>query len=292
MSASDGPKVVAIGGGHGLAASLRAVRTYTDHVTAVVSVADDGGSTGRLRAVGAATAPGDLRKCLVALSPNDSTLRRSMDHRFVGGDMDGHAMGNLLILAMTESAGDLVRALDEIASLLGAEGRVLPATRDAVQLTGSSTGGELVSGQVAVSGRSDLCRVAVEPAGAEASPEAVEAIIEAHQIVLGPGSLYTSVLAATAVPGIAEAVRRSSAQLVYVCNLRPQPGETTGYGVSAHVDALHRHGLEPDVVLYDPAAIGSAAGVDPAVPATLATPGGLAHEPDLLGAALASLIEP
>lgn len=292
---SDGPKVVAIGGGHGLAASLRAVRTYTDRVTAVVSVADDGGSTGRLRAVGAATAPGDLRKCLVALAGADSLLRRSMDHRFVGGDMDGHAMGNLLILAMSDSAGDLVRALDEIARLLGVVGRVLPATRDAVQLTGSSKDGELVCGQVAVSGRSDLCSVAVDPPGAEASPEAVEAIIEADQIVLGPGSLYTSVLAATAVPGITDAVCRSSAQLVYVCNLRPQPGETTGYSVSAHLDALHRHGLEPDVVLYDAATIGSAQDVDPAVAetaaATLATPGGLAHDPDLLGAALAALTE-
>jgi len=287
------PKVVAIGGGHGLAATLRAVRSYTEQVTAVVSVADDGGSTGRLRAVGAATAPGDLRKCLVALAGSDSLLRRSMDHRFVGGDMDGHAMGNLLILAMSDSAGDLVRALDEIASLLGAVGRVLPATRDAVQLTGSSTDGEVVCGQVAVSSRSDLCRVAVEPAEAEATPEAVEAIIAADQIVLGPGSLYTSVLAATAVPGIADAVRRSPARLVYVCNLRPQPGETAGYSVSAHLAALHRHGLEPDVVLYDADAIGPAEDVDASVTltsaATLATPGGLAHDPDLLGAALAAL---
>lgn len=286
----DQPRVVAIGGGHGLAASLRAVRTYTDQVTAVVSVADDGGSTGRLRAVGAATAPGDLRKCLVALAESESSLRDAMDHRFVGGDMDGHALGNLLILAMADAEGDLVRALDEIGSLLGVVGRVLPATRDAVHLTGSSTGGEVVCGQVAVSGRSDLCRVAVEPSGAAATPEAVEAILAADQIVLGPGSLYTSVLAATAVSGVADAVRSSAGQLVYVCNLHPQPGETTGYDVAAHVEALLRHGLEPDVVLHDPAEIGAAGDVRGAVEARVAVPAGRAHDPALLGAVLASLL--
>ncbi len=287
----DRPAVVAIGGGHGLAASLRAVRTYTDRVTAVVSVADDGGSTGRLRKLGAATAPGDLRKCLVALAEPDSLLRRTMEHRFAGGDIEGHALGNLLILAMSDTAGDLVDALDEIGRLLGTVGRVLPATRETIQLTGSSTGGEVVCGQVAVSGRSDLCRVAVEPAGATASPEAVAAILGADQIVLGPGSLYTSVLAATAVEGIADAIRRASAPLVFVCNLRPQPGETAGYGVAEHVEALRRHGLEPDVVLHDPGAIGPAQGVGAAVAATLTGPGGLAHDPELLGSVLASLID-
>lgn len=286
-----GPAVVAIGGGHGLAASLRAVRTYTHHVTAVVSVADDGGSTGRLRADGALTAPGDLRKCLVALAGSDSLLRSTMEHRFVGGDMEGHALGNLLILAMSDAAGDLIAALDEIGLLLGVVGRVLPATRGVVRLRGSSASGEVVCGQVAVSGRSDLCHVSIEPSDTTASPEAVEAISLAQQIVLGPGSLYTSVLAATVVPGIAEAVRRSSAQLVYVCNLRPQPGETAGYGVAEHVEALRRHGLDPDVVLYDAESIGSAHGVSSAAPAMLAAPSGLAHDPVLLGAALASLLE-
>lgn len=283
------PRVVAIGGGHGLAASLRAVRTYTDEVTAVVSVADDGGSTGRLRAAGERPAPGDLRKCLIALSEPGSALAASMEHRFAAGELQGHAFGNLLIVAMTETAGDLVAALDEIGKLVGAVGRVLPATTEAVQLRAAATSGEQVTGQVAVAARSDLCTVQLSPADAAACPEAVQAILGADQIVLGPGSLYTSVLAAAVVPGITEAIAESSAPLVYVCNLRPQRSETTGYDVADHLAALERHELRPDVVLFDPHTIGEAPGVDRAVPAALARSSGLAHDPALLGKALAEL---
>lgn len=292
MSASSGsPRVVALGGGHGLAASLRAVRTYTDAVTAVVSVADDGGSTGRLRASGERPAPGDLRKCLLALARQDSLLARSMAHRFSDGELQGHAFGNLLIVAMTETDGDLVAALDEIGSMLDVVGRVLPATTEVVQLRAASNSGEEVAGQVAVGARTDLCTVGVTPSDAPACPDAVRAIVEAEQIVLGPGSLYTSVLAATAVAGIRDAVAASSAQLVYVCNLRPQECETTGYDVADHVAALARHGLHADVVLYDPHTIGDAPGVAGAVPAALARSSGLAHDPQLLGKALAELVE-
>ena len=289
-AAGRSPRVVAIGGGHGLAASLRAVRTYTDDVTAVVSVADDGGSTGRLRAAGERPAPGDLRKCLIALAEPGSALAASMEHRFVAGELEGHAFGNLLIVAMAETGGDLVAALDEIARLVGAVGRVLPATTEAVQLRAASTSGEQVTGQVAVAARSDLCTVALSPPDPIACADAVQAIGRADQIVLGPGSLYTSVLAATVVPGITEAIVGSSAPLVYVCNLRPQRSETTGYDVADHLAALARHGLEPDVVLYDPDTIGEATGVGRAVPAALARSSGLAHDPSLLGKALAALL--
>jgi uncharacterized cofD-like protein len=147
VSAAPGDtKVVALGGGHGLAATLRAVRTYTSAVTAVVSVADDGGSTGRLRAADDRPAPGDLRKCLIALAAHDSPLARSMEHRFSSGELEGHAFGNLLIVAMAETDGDLVAALDEIGRLLGIVGRVLPATTDVVQLRAASTSGEEVAG--------------------------------------------------------------------------------------------------------------------------------------------------
>lgn len=284
------PKVVAVGGGHGLAATLRAVRTYTDHVTAVVSVADDGGSTGRLRAAGERPAPGDLRKCLIALAEQDSLLARAMEHRFEAGELAGHAFGNLLIVAMDETGGDLVGALDEIGSLLGVVGRVLPATTQVVELRAVATSGEEVAGQVAVAARSDLCTVGVAPASVAACPEAVAAILEADQIVLGPGSLYTSVLAATAVHGIGDAIRASGAQLVYACNLRPQDPETTGYDVAAHVEALGRHGLHADVVLYDPDTLGAAGPVEAAVAAPLARQSGLAHDPALFGAALAGLL--
>ncbi len=282
--------MVAIGGGHGLAATLRSVRTYTERVTAVVSVADDGGSTGRLRAAGERPAPGDLRKCLIALSDGESLLSRSMEHRFGDGELAGHAFGNLLIVAMTETDGDLVAALDEIGRLLGVVGRVLPATTEVVHLRARSTSGEQVAGQVAVGARSDLCSVEVDPRDARACEQAVDAILGADQIVLGPGSLYTSVLAATAVRGIRDAVVASPAQLVYVCNLRPQAGETEGYDVAAHVAALDRHGLSAQVVLYDPVTIGPARAVEGARAVPVARGTGRAHDPSLLGAALAELL--
>lgn len=285
-----GPSVVAIGGGHGLAASLRAVRAYAGEITAVVSVADDGGSTGRLRAGGDRPAPGDLRKCLVALADDRSLLARSMEHRFTSGDIEGHAFGNLLIVALAESGGDLVAALDEIGRLVGAAGRVLPATPAPVALRAAVSSGATVQGQVAVSCCSDVRTVALEPAGAPACADAVEAIVGADQIVLGPGSLFTSVLAATAVDGIASALAEARGQLVYVCNLQPQLPETAGFTVADHVEALERHGIRPDVVLYDPATIGGAEEVDRAVGARIALASGRAHDPKLLGRELQQLL--
>jgi uncharacterized cofD-like protein len=281
--------VVAVGGGHGLAATLRAVRRYAGEVTAVVTVADDGGSTGRLRAAEDRPAPGDLRKCLVALGDEASLLARSMEHRFDAGELEGHALGNLLIVAMAETGGDLVAALDEIGRMVGAVGRVLPATTEAVELRADLHSGEQVAGQVAVGARGDLCTVDVFPPDVEACKEAVDAIGLADQIVLGPGSLFTSVLAAAAVPGVKRALQASHAQLVHVCNLRPQDNETAGYDVAAHVAALERHGLVPDVVLFDPDTIGGAEGVDRAVAAPVARRSGLAHDPELLAGELERL---
>lgn len=286
---AEGPRVVAVGGGHGLAASLRAVRSYAGDITAVVSVADDGGSTGRLRAASDRTAPGDLRKCLVALAGQDSLLARAMEHRFDAGDLDGHAFGNLMIVALDESGGDLVAALDEIGRLLGVVGRVLPSTTATVTLAAELRQGAGVEGQVAVGECDDISTVRLVPTP-PALPQVLDAVAAADQIVLGPGSLYTSVLAATAVDGLAAAIAAAPAQLVYVCNLRPQHPETRGYTVADHVRALSRHGLEPDVVLYDPDAIGGAELVSNAHPALLARPSGLAHDPALLGKALESLL--
>lgn len=279
---------MAIGGGHGLAASLRAVRRYAGEATAVVSVADDGGSTGRLRAAGERPAPGDLRKCLVALAEPDSALADTMEHRFGDGELEGHAFGNLLIVAMAERGGDLVVALDEIGRLIGAAGRVLPATVHPVRLAAAVESGARVAGQVAISDRADVWTVALEP-DAPACSDAVAAIERADQIVLGPGSLYTSVLAAVAVPGIRDAIVESAAPVVYVCNLRPQPGETTGYGVAQHVEALQRHGITADVVLHDPATMSDADVPARAVGASVARPPHLVHDPELLAAALAAL---
>ncbi len=285
---TSGPRVVAVGGGHGLAASLRAVRRYAGTIDAVVTVADDGGSTGRLRAAAQRPAPGDLRKCLVALADPGSRLAAAMEHRFDAGELAGHAFGNLLILALAESGGELVPALDEVARLIGAEGRVLPATTEVVALCAQLRGHDTVEGQVAIGDRADVSTVSLDPPDPPACPEAIGAIGAADQIVLGPGSLYTSVLAAVAVPGIGAALADCTAQVVYVCNLRPQIPETAGYGVGDHVAALERHGIRPDVVLYDPSSIGDAEGVPGAVPVEVARPSGLAHDPERLGDALAA----
>lgn len=277
--------IVAVGGGHGLATTLRALRRITDDVTAVVSVADDGGSTGRLRRSTAQAAPGDLRKCLVALAEPNSALARSMEFRFDEGELDGHALGNLLLSAMSEVCGGLTSALDELGKLLGVRGRVLPATVEPVDLVALTVDGRRVRGQVAVMGTSGIDHVSLSPADAHVAPDVLERIDAAELIVLGPGSLYTSVLAATAVPAVTEAIERSSAHLVYVCNLRPQEGETAGYGVADHVRALHRHGLHPDTVLFDPS-LDSGEGVPGGVPARLAAADSNVHDPHLLEQAL------
>jgi len=286
--APPGPRVVAVGGGHGLAVSLRAVRRYAATIDAVVTVADDGGSTGRLRAAAQRPAPGDLRKCLVALAEPGSVLAAAMEHRFDAGELAGHAFGNLLILALAESGGDLVSALDEVGRLVGAVGRVLPATTEVVSLRARLRCDDTVEGQVAIGDHADVASVSLDPPNAPACPEALAAIAAAEQIVLGPGSLYTSVLAAVAVPGIAAALADRAGQLVYVCNLRPQEPETAGYGVSEHVAALARHGIEPDVVLYDPSTISGAERVGSAVAVSVAKPSGLAHDPVRLGLVLAA----
>ena len=281
--------IVAVGGGHGLAASLRALRRITDDVTAVVSVADNGGSTGRLRRTTAQAAPGDLRKCLVALAEPNSALARSMEFRFDEGELDGHALGNLLLSAMSEVCGGLAPALVELGALLGVRGRVLPATVEPVDLVAVTVDGREVRGQVSVMGTQGIDRVTLTPPDAHVAPDVLERIAAADMIVLGPGSLYTSVLAATAVPAVTEAIDASTAPLVYVCNLRPQEGETSGYGVADHVAALHRHGLRPDVVLFDPKLAG-AEGVEGAVSARLATADSNVHDPHLLEQALRSLL--
>jgi uncharacterized cofD-like protein len=242
--------VVALGGGHGTAVTLRAARHYAGQLTAVVSVADDGGSSGRLSALLNVVALGDMRKCLVALSAENSALARAFEHRYEEGELAGHALGNLVLAGLIESTGDLVSGIHAAAELLGAEGDVLPATVERVVLKAEANGSE-VAGQVAVSQVGNIDTVSLVPADARPPGLATERLLAADQILIGPGSLFTSVLAAGAVPGIAEAMGRSQAQRVYICNLRPQPPETSGFSVSDHVEALARHNVAIDVVLCD-----------------------------------------
>ncbi len=297
--ATTGPRVVALGGGHGTAITLQAVARYAGDITAIVSVADDGGSSGRLRAAFGIPAPGDLRRCLVALSDRTQPLARAFEHRFESGDVEGHTLGNLIIAGLTAATGSFTTALEEAGRLLGAGGRVLPATAEPVVLKAVANGGE-VEGQVAVAHAGPISSVSIVPPDAAAPAEALEAIAAADQLVLGPGSLFTSVLAVVAVPAIRQALRQAPAPKIYVCNLRPS-SESEGFDVTAHVGALVAHGLEPDVVLYDPSTISATATDHRMIPAPLAADQGperpnragstgLAHDPERLARALAALV--
>jgi uncharacterized cofD-like protein len=290
-----GPRVVAVGGGHGLAATIRAVRRYAGHTTALVATADDGGSTGRLREAIDMPAPGDVRRCVEAMTdPAAGPLVAALEHRFAGSDVEGHALGNLALAALHAVTGDFVVAVDELSRLVGvdaAAGRVLPVTVEPVALVAQVAGGAPVTGQVVVSGTVGVERVSVAPADAAPPDAAVEALLAADQVVLGPGSLYTSVLAAAVVGGVRDALAKAPGRRVYVCNLRAELAETRGYDVADHVAALRRHGVEPDVVLVQRDGAlprGDVRDVE-VVEAALARPSGLAHDPVLLGAALAAL---
>lgn len=298
----DGPAVVAIGGGHGLAASIRAIRTYAARTTAIVATADDGGSTGRLRDAVDVPAPGDIRRCLAAMAGDDNRWADVIDYRFRGGDVDGHAVGNLLLAALAEVTGDFVEACDEVARLLGldlATSRVLPATTAPVTLRGVGHQGA-VEGQVAVTHTDGLYRVELvggdttgNAAEAVTAPKpAIEAIEQADQIVLGPGSLFTSVLAAAIVPEIRAALAEAQGRTarIYVCNLRAEEAETRGYDIAAHVAALSRHGIEVDVVLAQAGALPTGDCPTRVVEHQIATDSGAAHDPDRLGQALESLV--
>lgn len=233
-------KVVGIGGGHGLAATLRAARLYAGDIAAVVTVADDGGSSGRLTRELSIPPPGDIRNCLVALARNES-LAQLYQHRFTAGALTGHTMGNLLIAALTEMTGDFGRAVAEAGRLLEVDGAVYPATTALVDLGAHVEGGR-VSGQVAVARSTrPIYEIYLDPPDPPAHPGAVEAIGSADQIVLGPGSLFTSLIATLLVPDIRRALVDSRATKIFVCNNRVQKGETEGFTASAHVAALGAH---------------------------------------------------
>jgi uncharacterized cofD-like protein len=289
---------VALGGGHGLSASLRAIRTYASSVVAIVSVADDGGSSGRLRrAMPDLPAPGDIRRCLASLAADDSPLGRALEHRFTGGELDGHAFGNLLIAALAAQLGSFGAAVDEVARHVGAVGRVLPATTAPVSLEGlRNVAGEYtgslqrVVGQVAVQNSSGLERLRLDPPDPASSPEVAEAILAADQVVIGPGSLFTSVLAAAIVPCVRDALVATSAQRVYVANLAPQVPETEGFTATDEAAVLLDHGIPVDIVVSDPRRPwGHRHPSMPHVEEPVADDAGSVHDPERLGAVLAGL---
>ena len=288
---SRGPNVVAIGGGHGLAQTLRAARQYAGELTAVVSVADDGGSSGRLRELFGIPAPGDLRRCIGALLPEASPLGEALEHRFASGELAGHAFGNLLIAALAATTGDFVAGVEETARVLHTVGHVLPATEVPVVLKAQTASGEVI-GQVRVSKGGEIATVSLVPPDAAPPPAVVDAIADADQIVLGPGSLFTSVLAACVVPQIRDALGSARAVRVYVANLREQLPETAGFDVARLVASLRSHGIDVDVVLADESAlpIGALEGGVRLVTADLGTAGFLEHDPKRLATELSLLL--
>ena len=240
-----GPSVVVIGGGTGLSTLLRGLKKQTGNLTAIVTVADDGGSSGRLREELGIVPPGDLRSCLVALADTEPLMEKLFQYRFIGaGDLTGHSFGNLFIAAMTQVVGgDVELALQESSKVLAVRGQVLPASARPVKISARMTDGTIINGESNIScANKRIQRVTMEPSDVPAVQSALNAIRDADIVVLGPGSLYTSVIPNLLVGNIVEALRNTRAMRMYVCNVMTQPGETDHYTASDHVRALFDHG--------------------------------------------------
>ena len=248
-SRGRGPRIVAIGGGTGLSVLLRGLKAYTDNLTAIITVADDGGSSGRLRRELGVLPPGDFRACLVAMSESESLLTELFQYRFEQGDgLKGHSFGNLFIVAMNSVTNSFEQALSESSKVLAVHGQIVPASVANLSLSAILKDGTKVIGESSITERGgEIERLLIEPADADAYPPAVEAIEQAEVVVIGPGSLFTSILPDLLVSGIAGALRDTAATKIYVCNVATQRGETEGYSVADHVDALYRHTF-PNVV--------------------------------------------
>lgn len=238
-----GPKLVVIGGGTGLATLLRGLKEHTSNITAIVTTADDGGSSGRLRDELGIPPPGDIRNTLVALADTEPLMEKLFQYRFSWGEgLKGHSFGNLFIAAMTEVTGDFEAALRESSKVLAIRGRVLPSTLDEVRLHAHFADGTSVIGESVIPAQGKrIERISLFPEDVKPLQEALTAIEEAHAIILGPGSLYTSILPNLLVDGIAGAIRRSRATKIFVCNVMTQPGETDGYTASRHLQAICDH---------------------------------------------------
>lgn len=238
-----GPKIVTIGGGTGMSMLLRGLKQYTGNLTAIVTVADDGGSSGRLRRELGVLPPGDFRNCIAALADAEPLMTELFQYRFQeGSGLEGHSFGNLFLVAMSEVTGNFEEALRESSRVLAVRGQILPSTLANVILGAELASGETVKGESRIGDSTNpIRRVWIEPEDSKAYPEAVQAIRDADMIVLGPGSLFTSVLPNLLVDGIQKALHASTAVKVYVCNVATQPGETAGYRVEDHVTALWQH---------------------------------------------------
>lgn len=240
---NKGAKVVAIGGGTGLSMLLKGIKKYTNNITAVVTVGDDGGSSGRLREELGILPPGDIRNCIAALADDEDLITKLFQYRFKNGEgLEGHSFGNLFLTALCAITGNMVKAVRESANVLNIRGVVLPTTLDDMKLAAEFEDGSFVKGESNIpEAHKKIKRLFTEPAVCRALPEALQAIAEADLIILGPGSLYTSVIPNLLVAGIVDAIEQSKAKKIYVCNIMTQPGETDDYSVASHVNALLSH---------------------------------------------------
>lgn len=238
---SRGPRIVAIGGGTGLSSLLRGLKTYTSNLSAIVTVADDGGSSGRLRDEYRILPPGDFRQCLIALADAEPLMKQLFDHRFKEGSLEGHSFGNLFIMAMADVTGNFEHALRESGKVLAVKGTIIPSTLQDVTLV-ASINGHTVEGESKIPMQNaPISQVFLKPDGAQVNPEAAQAILNAELVVIGPGSLYTSILPNLLVEGMVEAIKASPALKVYICNLASQHGETDGYDVDDYLRVITDH---------------------------------------------------
>ncbi|NEZ44613.1 gluconeogenesis factor YvcK family protein [Paenibacillus alvei] len=237
------PRIVVMGGGTGLSVMLRGLKEKPLDITAIVTVADDGGSSGILRSELQMPPPGDIRSVLTALADVEPSLSEMLKYRFKNGSgLAGHSLGNLILAAMTDITGDFVAGIRELSRVLAVRGRVLPAANQAVVLKAEMEDGSIVSGESSIPQAGQrIKRVFLEPEQVDALPEAVEALRQADAILIGPGSLYTSIIPTLLVPKLAQAVLESNAVKIFVCNVMTQPGETDNYSVGDHLEAVQLH---------------------------------------------------
>ncbi len=236
-----GPRIVAIGGGTGLSSLLRGLKTYTSNLSVIVTVADDGGSSGRLREEYRILPPGDFRQCLIALADAEPLMKQLFDHRFKEGSLDGHSFGNLFIMAMADVTGNFEHALRESGKVLAVKGTIVPSTLQDVTLVASINGRSVEGESKIPKQNAPISHVFLKPDGAQVNPEAAQAILNAELIVIGPGSLYTSILPNLLVEGMVEAIKASPALKVLICNLASQSGETDGYDVDDYLRVIREH---------------------------------------------------
>jgi uncharacterized cofD-like protein len=249
-----GPKIVAIGGGTGLSTMLRGLKSFSSNITAIVTVADDGGGSGVLRQDLGILPPGDIRNCLLALANTEPIMQRLLQYRFEEGMLKGQSFGNLFLAAMNGISTSFEEAVKRMSEVLAVTGRVLPVTLEDVRLSAELEDGYIIHGESKItkhnhfhSGR--IKRIIMEPRSAKPLNEAIDAIMDADAVILGPGSLYTSIIPNLLVEGVCNSIKRTRAVKIYVCNVMTQPGETDGYSVNDHLEAIYNHSF-PGIVDY------------------------------------------